>query len=324
MNKNDIMLDNLAFVFPGQGSQSVSMLSDIIATYDKAKKILNIANEILEFDLENIINNNPDNLLNLTEYTQPVMLVADYIMWQYWCDHTPWRPKLMAGHSLGEYMTLIAAEVISFTDALFLITKRAKFMQQAVDNGAMAAIVSLNLATVEKICQQISQDNDFVAVANINSATQIVISGHNNAVEKVIFQAKQQGAKIAKKIAVSVPAHCKLLQNAAEKFTTYLTKITFKKPQISIINNANLNILTDIQDIKNSLMQQIYSPVNWLETINIMTTSNIKMIVECGPNKILTAQNKRINREIICIALNSVKSLDLIKEHIAKDLMHVI
>ena len=295
-------MSQFAFLFPGQGSQSVGMLSELSEKFPLVKKLFSEASEILHYDLWDLTQNGPAEKLNETEFTQPALLAADVAMYECWKLSNESQPQFLAGHSLGEYAALVCAEAINFKDAISLVAARGKYMQEAVpqNSGAMAAIVGLEDQVVVEICKQASS-NGIVSPANYNSIGQIVIAGNANAVENAIILAKEKGAKIAVKIPVSVPSHCALMHSAAEKMKEKLKSIEIKSPKISVIQNADVKIFSSPDDIRDALVRQLTLPVRWVETIQYMMNHNVKMFYECGPGKVLAGLNKRISKEIVML-----------------------
>jgi len=293
-------MNNLALVFPGQGSQSQNMLSDLHQQFAAVDHLFLQASEVLGEDLWDIIVNNPNDKLNQTQYTQPALLVADVAVYQCWQELKGPMPKVMAGHSLGEYSALVCSDTLQFKDAVNLVFKRGEYMQQAVSvgEGAMAAIIGLGDDVVRTICEK-AAEGEIVSPANYNSIGQIVIAGKTEAVDRAIHEAKAAGAKIAKKIPVSVPSHCQLMQSAAEKLAHVLEKTKFHSPAIPVIQNTNVKSYKDANDIRQSLINQLTQPVRWVETIKLMQQKySIDKIVECGPGKVLTGLIKRIDKSI--------------------------
>lgn len=304
-------MTKIAFVFPGQGSQKIGMLNDVAAASACFRHCFERAADLLGYDLWDIILHGPTDKLNQTCYTQPALLVADIAMWEVWREKGGAKPALVAGHSLGEYAALYAAEALSFDDAVTLVAHRAQFMQEAVPEGqgAMAAIVMLPCDQVADICRQAAQE-EVVTIANINERNQMVIAGHQAAIDRAIALAKAAGAKIAKKLAVSVPSHCALMRPAAERLAQRLADITLQSPTLPVINNTNVAMPTSIPAITDALVTQLYQPVRWVETIELMRQAGVSLIVECGPNRVLSGQNRRICPEIETFSLNSVDNLD--------------
>jgi [acyl-carrier-protein] S-malonyltransferase len=305
----------IGLVFPGQGSQSVGMLTDIAAEYGEIREVFTYAKEILHQDLWHLATVGPKEELDKTIYTQPVLLTAAYALWQILQSKGLPKPALLAGHSLGEYTALVCADALSFSDALMLVSARARYMQEAVPEGtgAMAAIIGLENEAVQAICQNESNEsNEVVEIANYNSIGQVVIAGHTAAVERVITLAKEQKAKMAVRIPVSVPSHCLLMKSAADKLFLLLEQTDFQIPAIPVINNVNVQIYQHPDEIRVRLKEQLYCPVRWVETIQYFAASGIKQIIECGPGKVLTGLNKRIDKNIESLSINDLTQLNQI------------
>jgi len=289
-----------AYVFPGQGSQSQNMLSDLAVQYPLIKQYFEEASKILNEDLWEIVQKNPDDKLNQTQLTQPILLTADVALFYCLREKNHALPKVMAGHSLGEYAALVCAEALSFTDAVKLVSKRGEFMQEAVPMGvgAMAAIVGLDDVAVNALCVEAAQ-GEIVSPANYNSLGQVVIAGNTAAVERAIEIAKARGAKIAKMIPVSVPSHCQLMQPAAEKLAVLVEQTEFNLPAIDVIQNTDVQIHKTPQAMRNALIQQLTQPVRWVDTVVQMQKNfKINSITECGPGKVLNGLIKRIDKNI--------------------------
>lgn len=314
------MTKKVAFVFPGQGSQKVGMLSDILTQFSWAKDFFHQASDILHYDLLDIVSNGPEERLNQTIYTQPALLVADLIMWEAFKRNYAQRPDFLAGHSLGEYAALVAADALSFELAVDLVSKRAQFMQEAVPQGvgAMAAIVMLSVEKVKEICQLASTATATVSIANLNEAQQTVIAGHADAVDRAIVLAKEAGSKLAKRLPVSVPSHCFLMKPAAEKLKIYLKEIRFNQPNIRVINNVDVKHYDECENISDALVRQVYMPVRWYETIEQIKNFGVDTVIECGPGKVLTGQNRRICGELQVFALNDMETLAQVGELLCK------
>ena len=289
-----------AFVFPGQGSQSVGMLNSI-SERPEVRATLQEASESLGEDVAKLIAEGPAEALSLTTNTQPVMLTAGVAFYRAWLAAGGPAPQVMAGHSLGEYSALVAAGVISFKDAVPLVRFRAQAMQSAVPvgTGGMAAILGLDDATVIKVCAEASAvSGGVVEAVNFNAPGQVVIAGASDAVTKACELLKAAGAKRALPLPVSAPFHSSLLQPASEKLKGYLANIEFKVPTISVINNVDVQILNDPSAIKDALVRQAAKPVRWQETIQAMAAQGITQVVECGPGKVLAGLTKRINDQV--------------------------
>ncbi|QWD98909.1 ACP S-malonyltransferase [Polynucleobacter sp. MG-5-Ahmo-C2] len=301
-----------AFVFPGQGSQSVGMLNSI-SERPEVRAILQEASEALGEDIAKLIAEGPAEALSLTTNTQPVMLTAGVAFYRAWQAAGGAVPRVMAGHSLGEYSALVAAGVISFKDAVPLVRFRAEAMQTAVPvgTGGMAAILGLDDASVIKVCAEASAAaGGVVEAVNFNAPGQVVIAGASDAVTKACELLKAAGAKRALPLPVSAPFHSSLLQPASEKLKAYLANIEFKAPTIAVINNVDVEILSDPAAIKDALVRQAAKPVRWAETIQAMAGQGITQVVECGPGKVLAGLSKRINDQLTGVPVFDEASLN--------------
>lgn len=301
-----------AFVFPGQGSQSVGMLNSV-AQRPEVRATMQEASDALGEDVAKLIAEGPSEALTLTTNTQPVMLTAGVAFYRAWIAAGGAVPKVMAGHSLGEYSALVAAGVISFKDAVPLVRFRAQAMQSAVPvgTGGMAAILGLDDATVIKVCADASvESGSIVEAVNFNAPGQVVIAGASDAVTKACELLKAAGAKRALPLPVSAPFHSSLLQPASEKLKTYLVNIEFNEPTIPVINNVDVQILNDPQAIKDALVRQAAKPVRWQETIQAMAQQGITQVVECGPGKVLAGLTKRINDQVSGVPVFDEASLN--------------
>lgn len=305
-----------AFLFPGQGSQSVGMMQGVMDS-NMVRQTFTEASDVLGQDFWRMATE-PNEELNLTVNTQPLMLVAGIATWRAWLEAGGPQPATMAGHSLGEYTALVAAGAISFKDALPLVRYRAEVMQSAVADGvgAMAAILGLDDDAVKAACAEAAQGEVLEAV-NFNSPGQVVIAGHKAAVERGMEIAKAKGAKRALTLPVSVPSHCALMKPAAEKLAGYLENVEVLSPQIPVIHNADVTSYNDSQSIKQALARQLYSPVRWVETVQKIAAQNIMLAAECGPGKVLAGLNKRIVADMPCHALVSLSALDEFKTQLA-------
>ena len=288
-----------AFVFPGQGSQSVGMMDAFAEEQAVIKDTFSEASEILGFDLWDLVANGPVESLNQTDNTQPAMLTAGVATWRAYKNAGGTDPSFMAGHSLGEYTALVCAGAMRFEDALPLVVNRGRFMQAAVPEGigAMAAILGLEDDQVRQVCD-LAAEGDVLQPVNFNSPGQVVIAGNRAAVERGVKAAEDAGAKKAIMLPVSVPSHCDLMLPAAEKLASELAKIAISSPSIPVIHNADVAIYDDAEKIRDALKRQLYSPVRWVETIQFMKDKGIEAIVECGPGKVLAGLNKRIERRM--------------------------
>ena len=299
-------LSKSALVFPGQGSQSLGMLKDYFDNKTIFSETFDEAKEILGVDFKSLIFSDKNEDLSRTEITQPLMLAANIALWRE-LDLNPKSFGAMAGHSLGEFAALVAGGVIEFHDAVNIVSIRAKLMQEAVPEGkgAIAAIIGLNQDAIELICLDITNsEQELVSPANINSPIQIVISGTSKGVDLAIERCKKEGAKRALPLAMSVPAHCKLMSDAAIKFSDHLEKIKFQAPSIKIFQNYDAAYTMDVEKIATNLVHQIDNPVRWVEIINNINTLSINTFIECGPGKVLSGLVKRIVNNVEIISLD--------------------
>ena len=300
-----------AFIFPGQGSQSVGMLNTI-AHRPEVKAVIQEASDALGEDVAKLIAEGPAEALSLTTNTQPVMLTAGVAFYRAWLAEGGAVPAMMAGHSLGEYSALVAAGVIAFKDAVPLVRFRAEAMQTAVPvgTGGMAAILGLDDDIVKQVCDQASQaSGQIVEAVNFNAPGQVVIAGSSDAVTKACELLKAAGAKRALPLPVSAPFHSSLLQPASEKLQNYLSSVVFNAPTISVVNNVDVEVLNDPVAIKDALVRQAAKPVRWHETINAMANQGITQVIECGPGKVLAGLAKRINDQVTGLAVFDEASL---------------
>jgi len=300
-----------AFIFPGQGSQSVGMFNTI-AHRPEVKAVLQEASDALGEDVAKLIAEGPAEALSLTTNTQPVMLTAGVAFYRAWLAEGGAVPAMMAGHSLGEYSALVAAGVIAFKDAVPLVRFRAEAMQTAVPvgTGGMAAILGLDDEIVKQVCAQASQaSGQIVEAVNFNAPGQVVIAGSSDAVTKACELLKAAGAKRALPLPVSAPFHSSLLQPASEKLESYLSSVVFNMPTISVVNNVDVQVLNDPAEIKDALVRQAAKPVRWHETINVMAKQGVTQVVECGPGKVLAGLAKRINDQVTGLAVFDETSL---------------
>lgn len=284
-----------AFVFPGQGAQQIGMLSSIAEHFPEIKQTFEQASDCLGYDMWQLAQQGPSIQLNQTMYTQPALLTASTALWRLWQSHSALKPDFLAGHSLGEYAAYTCGESLSFESAVSLVEKRGRYMQAAVPEGmgAMAAIIGLNHAEVAAVCAEAAAGGH-VSPANYNLPNQVVISGHQTAVERAMHLAKEKGARLAKKIPVSVPAHCRLMQPAAENLEKAFAQITCTMPNIPVVNNVNAAIVKNPELIKTTLVEQLYQPVQWTKTIEWLLTQEVDCFIECGPGQVLSGLIKRM------------------------------
>ena len=304
----------LGFVFPGQGSQSIGMLSEHFAGSKIFNNTFDIAREVLGVDFKKLVLEGTAEDLSATQVTQPLLLTANHAIWKT-TNISPSEVELMAGHSLGEYSAYVAAESLDFEEALTLVSLRAKFMQEAVKEGegGIAAIIGLNYSELLTICNEITEDGNLVSMANINSDNQIVISGTKIAIDKAIEVCKDKGAKRAIPLAMSVPSHCKLMTSASIKFSEELDKIDLSPPKTQILQNFSVSHSDDLNVIKENLVSQLYSPVRWSETMDLFQKTQITKLYECGPAKVLTGLVKKRFRDIEVSSLSDYDTLNNLK-----------
>jgi len=298
-----------AVVFPGQGSQSVGMLSDVMGEFPVAREALAQADESLGYSLSDLILNGPAEKLNSTNHTQPSLVAVEVAMWRALngkiaCD-------VMAGHSLGEYSALVCAGALDYSDALKLTRKRGELMQKAVPDGVggMAAVLGMDDELVEKICADCAQDQ-VVQAANYNSPGQLVVAGNKEAVERVVIACKEAGARRALILPVSGPFHSALMKPAAEDFAEYLSGFTVNAPQVPVLQNASNKFETDPDVIRGNLIKQIDHAVRWTDGVTQLAANGVENVFEVGPGKVLTGLNKRINKALNCQAIQSVGAIE--------------
>jgi [acyl-carrier-protein] S-malonyltransferase len=304
----------VAFVFPGQGSQVVGMLSEFAATRASVLDTFAEASAVLGYDLWQLVQNGPEAQLNQTEFTQPALLAASIALWRLAREDGIAEPAMLAGHSLGEYSALVAAGVIDFADGIKLVQLRGQFMQTAVPlgEGSMAAVLGLDDAQVSAICSEITLNggpDDVVKAANYNAPGQVVIAGKNAGLARAIEACKAAGAKRAMALSVSAPFHSVLMQPAAEKMAIELAVVDFRAPAIQIIQNVDADFCQHPDKIRENLVQQMTSAVRWTETIQLMAGAGVTRVVECGPGKVLAGLNKRIDKSLVSLSINSLASL---------------
>ncbi|EMS1665961.1 ACP S-malonyltransferase [Neisseria gonorrhoeae] len=294
---------SFAFFFPGQGSQSLGMMNGF-AEHAIVKNTFDEASAILGQDLWAMINGSDAEIIGQTVNTQPIMLAAGVAVYRAYLEVGGKTPAAVAGHSLGEYTALVAAEALDFADAVKLVRLRAELMQSAVPQGvgAMAAILGLEDEQVRQICAESAQ-GEVVEAVNFNSPGQVVIAGNAAAVGRTMAAAKEAGAKRALPLPVSVPSHCSLMKPAADKLAETLKTVEIKQPQIRVIHNADVAAYDDAGKIKDALVRQLYSPVRWTETVKALVSDGIAESAECGPGKVLAGLAKRINKAAACSAL---------------------
>ena len=302
-------MNSLAIVFPGQGSQSVGMMNGF-ADRAVVEKTFREASAIVGADFWSMVKDGPAEALNQTVNTQPVMLIAGVACWRAWREAGGPMPAWLAGHSLGEYSALVAAESLAFEDALPLVRFRAQAMQEAVPEGTggIAAILGLEGDSPAAVCAEAAQ-GEVLEPANLNSPGQVVIAGHRAAVERGMAIAKQKGAKRAVMLPMSAPSHCSLMKPAADRLAQRLEKIEVRKPMVPVVHNRFVQAFDDPARIRQALVEQLYNPVRWIETVELLAAKGATRIVECGPGKVLAGLGKRIAPAVEFIALQDCAAL---------------
>ncbi len=299
------------YLFPGQGSQSIGMLAELAGEHSEVSQTFELGSELLKQDLWALATNGPEEDLNRTENTQPIMLCASVATWKIWEKQFSNPPSLMAGHSFGEYTALVCSGALDFEAAVPLARFRGEVMQQAVPEGqgAMAAVLGLDNDKLAEVCVAFSQ-GEIVEAVNFNAPGQVVIAGDASAVARAIDAAKEAGAKRAVTLPLSVPSHSSLMKPAAEKLRDFLNDLTLKAPNVSVIHNADVMSHDEQVGIKDALYQQLFNPVRWVETIQHIVCQGTQAFVELGPGKVLTGLSKRIDKSVPCYGVYDLKSLD--------------
>ncbi len=313
------MTTNLAFVFPGQGSQSIGMLADLAGQEPGILDTFAEASAALGYDLWALCQNGPEADLNRTDRTQPAILAASVAIWRLWCAKGGATPAFVAGHSLGEYSALVAANVLPFADVVRLVERRGQLMQQAVPagQGAMAAILGLDDAQIVELCAQ-SAEGEVVSAVNFNAPGQVVIAGQAAAVERAIQACKAAGAKRAIALPVSVPSHCALMKPAAEALADDFAALDWQAPTITLVQNVNARPAADVDQLRSLLVEQLYSPVRWVESVEYMAAQGVTSLVECGPGKVLSGLNKRCAKGVDTHSLEGVDGFSAALEQFAE------
>lgn len=301
---------HLAFVFPGQGSQKIGMLAELAAEYPVVQQTFAEASGVLGYDLWELVQRGSQEDINLTERTQPLLLAASVAVFRVWEEKSGAMPALMAGHSLGEWSALVCAGVVEFKDAVKLVQQRGKFMQDAVPagQGAMAAIIGLDDALIVDACKKAAQ-GEVVSAVNFNSPGQVVIAGGSAAVERASILCKEAGAKRALPLPVSAPFHTELMRPAAERLAEQVTATKFSFPLVPVVHNVTADVETNPEKIKALMIEQIYSPVRWVECVNTMVEKGVTLTLECGPGKVLSGLNKRIYSDLRTISVEKPEEL---------------
>ena len=306
----------LAFVFPGQGSQSIGMLADLAEAFPSVEQTFEQASEALGLNLWKLVQQGTAEQLNQTQNTQPAMLAAGVAMWRVWSEQTSIRPEFVAGHSLGEYTALVCSDAMRFEDGISLVAERGRLMQEVVPEGvgAMAAIIGLSDEDVMTICTE-NAENEVLAAVNFNAPGQVVLAGHAQAVDRAMAVAKEKGAKRAIKLPVSVPSHCALMESAAEKLAVKMQgKINI--PSMTLIHNVDAMRHSIVEEIQLILKEQLFKPVRWVDSIKSMNDQGVDVFVECGPGKVLMGLNRRIVKEAEHKTMYDPATLEKVLEHL--------
>jgi malonyl CoA-acyl carrier protein transacylase len=305
MNKS-----NLAFVFPGQGSQKIGMLSALAELYPVVQTTFAEASEALGYDTWDMIQNGQQEDINLTERTQPLLLTSSIAIWKIWNQESGAMPAMMAGHSLGEWSALVAAGTVAFADAVKLVRMRGAFMQEAVPlgQGAMAAIIGVDDETIRQVCAE-SAGDEVVSAVNYNSPGQVVIAGNASAVERAIEGLKAAGAKRAMPLPVSAPFHTSLMKPAADRLAEHIEATRFQSPAVPVVHNVDGDTQSDAATIKKLMIEQIYHPVLWVDCMQGLVKGGIDTVVECGPGKVLAGLAKRIDKSLTAYNTDEPDSL---------------
>ena len=305
------MQQNLAFVFPGQGSQSVGMLSDLNSVHPVVKQTFDQASESFGRDMWALAQQGPEQELAQTEITQPIMFVAGVAAWRAWCEASELRPSILAGHSLGEYTAYVCAGSISLEQGVALVKRRGELMRDAcpAGQGKMAAIIGLDDDSTKTVCADAAQ-GQVVQAVNFNAPGQVVIAGNSEAVDRAIALAKESGARKAMPLAVSVPCHSDLMKPAAQELAQRLRDTNIAAPSIPVVNNIDGKVELDPLKIGEKLMVQLYSPVLWVASVNYMVEQGVESMVECGPGKVLCGMSKRISKSLSVSSLQDSSGFD--------------
>lgn len=290
---------SFGMIFPGQGSQSVGMLSALGARYPAVRATFDEASQVLGYDLWALVQSGPEEELARTRHTQPALLAAGVAVWRVWNEDGGPPPAVLAGHSLGEYTALVCAGALAYPEAILLVARRGEFMQEAVPagEGAMAAILGLDDAAVRQVCAGVAGE-ETVQPVNFNAPGQVVIAGHRGAVERAVAAAKRAGARRAVPLAVSVPAHCALMESAAGRLEEALRQARIEPPQTPVVHNVDADTHSDPAEIRDVLVRQLYNPVLWVDTVRALVRLGVETIIEAGPGKVLTGLGRRIERSV--------------------------
>jgi [acyl-carrier-protein] S-malonyltransferase len=300
-------MSHIAFVFPGQGSQKIGMLAELAQDHAIIKETFDQASDVLGYDMWDLIQQGEQDAINLTERTQPILLASSVAIWRLWNEHKGVQPSQMAGHSLGEWSALVCSGVVDFADGLKIVRARGQYMQQAVPvgEGAMSAIIGLDDQAILDACKN-SQSQGVVDAVNFNAPGQVVIAGSSAAVEAAMDFCKEAGAKRALPLPVSAPFHTSLMKPAADNLADLVNSVSFSAPQVPVIHNVHAQTESDPEAIKAIMLEQIYSPVKWVDCVKQLKNNGATTLVECGPGKVLSGLTKRIDREISSLSTDNV------------------
>ncbi len=304
-------MSDFAFLFPGQGSQSVGMLSELAEKHGLIRDTFDEAGHVLGMNLWTLVKEGPEEELNRTELTQPAILTASIALWRVWQDLGGAMPAILAGHSLGEYSALVVADALDFEAAVAVVAERGRQMQSAVPvgKGAMAAVLGLDDEVVEAICREVAEDQ-VVAPANYNSPGQIVIAGDSAAVERAMHKCSEAGARRAVILPVSVPSHSSLMQPAADAMAEVLADVEIRSPRIPVIHNCDVTAHDQPDEIRAALIAQLRSPVRWTESVRSITGGGMMKLAECGPGRVLSGLGRRIERDAEWAALEQPDAIE--------------
>ncbi|PRH81856.1 ACP S-malonyltransferase [Arenimonas caeni] len=305
------MSQSIAFVFPGQGSQSLGMLAELAAAHPEVRAAFDEASQGAGVDLWALCQQGPEEQLNQTEFTQPALLAAGVATWRAWLARGGARPALLAGHSLGEYAALVAAGAIGLADGAKLVRERGRLMQASVPagTGAMAAVLGTEDALVAEVCEAVAGDG-VVVPANFNSPGQLVIGGDAAAVDRALAELQARGVRKAVKLAVSVPSHTPLMREAANRLSEVMSAMDWNEPSIPVVQNVDGEVHEGVQAIRDALVRQLYLPVRWTECVQALAARGATRIAECGPGKVLTGLAKRIDKSLDARALGTPADFD--------------
>src|SRR5437667_3264733 len=306
----------LAFLFPGQGSQTIGMGKDLAEKFPVARQTFEEADDALGYQLSKLCLEGPEDQLRLTEITQPAILTASVAAWRV-LDEKGMKAAFVAGHSLGEYSAHVAAGTITFADAVRIVRNRGKYMQEAVPVGlgAMAAILGMDLEKVRAICSEAAQ-GEICEPANINSAEQIVISGHKNAVERATKLASARGAKRAVMLPVSAPFHCSLMKPAQDRLAADLQALQFQHPTVPVVTNVDAALVNNAESSRDALIQQVTGAVKWEQSMRLLIARGVQTFVEVGPGKVLCGLMRQIDRSKTCLNVGDEASLSKLTERL--------